>query len=328
MTDLVQILSFAIETNEGDFHGHQDYGSETATRVPHALVKLLVDGTEPLLSRAERPFDAIVAVGFEDDEGERDLYTCACGVPECAGLHEGVRVAFSGDQVTWRFPLRTYVGRFNPEFAKRHGIAEKRQGYLEPKGCFELRFDRQQYLEALHGLGRTLSNLAKSSPTLVLHPCDIASSAEEAALAQTLTRHLSWIRGCRDDEAMIRQIFGAARHRSLRIETPEANFRLWPAQWRAAVLGRDPGDEERALLEQFAPALALEGRPLVEAIARLDWEMIGDQAQFECPNKPEANLDAQLPVRPTPEYLRGVVMRWVEDDEEGVGHDADEEMAP
>ena len=62
----------------------------------HLVGELRVDGTrlgEGYVLDIRRLAEALTS------EGEHFIFTCGCGEPGCAGIHEGVRSQISGDQV-------------------------------------------------------------------------------------------------------------------------------------------------------------------------------------------------------------------------------------
>ena len=62
----------------------------------HLVGELRVDGTrigEGHVLDIRRLAEALTS------EGEHFIFTCGCGEPGCAGIHEGVRSRISGDQV-------------------------------------------------------------------------------------------------------------------------------------------------------------------------------------------------------------------------------------
>ena len=63
----------------------------------HLVGELRVDGSrlgEAYVLDVRRLADALTG------EGEHFIFTCGCGEPDCAGIHEGVRSRISGDAVT------------------------------------------------------------------------------------------------------------------------------------------------------------------------------------------------------------------------------------
>ena len=63
----------------------------------HLVGELRVDGSrlgEGYVLDVRRLADALTG------EGEHFIFTCGCGEPGCAGIHEGVRSRISGDAVT------------------------------------------------------------------------------------------------------------------------------------------------------------------------------------------------------------------------------------
>ncbi len=63
----------------------------------HLVGELRVDGSrlgEGYVLDVRRLADALTR------EGEHFIFTCGCGEPGCAGIHEGVRSRISGDAVT------------------------------------------------------------------------------------------------------------------------------------------------------------------------------------------------------------------------------------
>jgi hypothetical protein len=115
-----------------------DYDKEThdGKRFLVADVKLFVNGA-PLFP--DFVLDAIEVLVQGTHEGRFYPVTCGCGVPECAGIHDDIRIHCDATVVAWLMPRQTYGKRLQSDIP------------LE-SGNYVLRFERRGYEEALVGL--------------------------------------------------------------------------------------------------------------------------------------------------------------------------------
>lgn len=188
---------------------------ETMMTAQMVLVKARIDGLEPIVSHPDRPFDALAAIALGAQDGERALYTCSCGIAECAGIHEGIRIghvpteqgAARQGRVFWAFPMRSYARHFAQEFAARHGLprlpsqADEPVRSQEPELAGELvvAFDAKQYQRAIDGLLQQLQQLAREIPELVVAPFDGSNPPARCGFSVVWPRIQAWMEKSRDD---------------------------------------------------------------------------------------------------------------------------------
>jgi hypothetical protein len=91
--------------------------------------------------------------------GEMDLCTCTCGVPECSGFMEPVRIDESTEQgtVAWHVPAEGYDRLVDLSFGP---------------GPWTFTFEREAYLRALEELERSVLARVAADPFMELSPFD------------------------------------------------------------------------------------------------------------------------------------------------------------
>ena len=66
-------------------------------------LNLSIDGKNPLMAPNDDDFD-IRELLISGKPGHKEavfILTCSCGIPGCAGYHDGIKVAFSDNTVEW-----------------------------------------------------------------------------------------------------------------------------------------------------------------------------------------------------------------------------------
>ena len=97
--------------------------------------RVLVDGID-LGEGAGYVFDWLWLVAQGAEGGEFDLFTCSCGVPGCAGIHESCVLHAEVDRITWALPETAYAALLRPR--------------VVPQGApLRFVFEREAYLQAL-----------------------------------------------------------------------------------------------------------------------------------------------------------------------------------
>ena len=55
------------------------------------------------------PVDLIELIRSKESEGKFFIFTCSCGIPECGGIYEAVKVKYLDKTVTWEIPKKTKI---------------------------------------------------------------------------------------------------------------------------------------------------------------------------------------------------------------------------
>ena len=140
------VLSFRLDHKVAPFEG---YSGVVAGDVRWTSVIPMVDGVPVPLPGM---FDAVLAWNMHK-EGRYDepLFTCSCGVAECAGYHNSMGVVITNDTVEWIFPMEhPYLSRLSPLFGEGAPMAWV--------------FDRGAYTQALVDLRRAILELEATQP--------------------------------------------------------------------------------------------------------------------------------------------------------------------
>jgi hypothetical protein len=306
----ISVLSFDIVLSTKSF-SLEGLSSSEAKEVdlPFALVKALVDGNEPLRSTESQPFDALTAILYGVRSGECFLYTCSCGVPGCAGLHEGVLVSIADAQVTWAFPSITYRKKLQPPF-----VSETLESVV-------LTFQSEQYFEAFKNLTARLHALAADNPHLQLSfdeqgygdPYKQAFSASWPGCQKRAQQHFA-------TEVLIEDIFREVANLTLKLETPSGTFALSPEQWRAAIYAEAPYSAKvsAAGVRAYRAAAALRDTPAA-FLKSIPWNNICKQAYYVSPSTGSAvhlasprieYEENSLPLNADSEFLAKLRVSW------------------
>ena len=145
MPPACSVLSFRLDHKVAPFEGY----SGVVGDVRWTSVIPMVDGVPVPLPGM---FDAVLAWNMHK-EGRYDepLFTCSCGVAECAGYHNSMGVVITNDTVEWIFPMEhPYLSRLSPLFGEGAPMAWV--------------FDRGAYTQALVDLRRAILELEATQP--------------------------------------------------------------------------------------------------------------------------------------------------------------------
>lgn len=140
------VVSFEIEERIAPFEGHS---GNSLGDVRWVQVVPVVDGIRVVLPGM---FDAPLAWCIPlKGTHEESLFTCACGVSECAGYMHSVHVVCSSDTVQWKFPQEK---PYTHHLASHFPHADK----------MHWTFDALQYQRALAGVRQSILDLEASRP--------------------------------------------------------------------------------------------------------------------------------------------------------------------
>lgn len=279
----------------------------TAEEVACAIVKIFVDGVEPLVSHFERPCDPFALLPYEDFEKEVDVYTCSCGVAGCAGLHDGVTIRTQSEVVTWTFPLETYQNKLQAPFNSAEGES------------LVLTFNRVQYLDTLVQMEQALTAASSQHSPLLVCPCDSSVDPMNADFRRAWPQHLAYRAQRRAEPLAVARAFGDMAVLSLAMDTPRAQFRLSPAQLLVAITpeyfrtSEDPAD--MYLKWEQAGKLMRQTRETPKIFLQsLDWPTVWEQAYAVLPTElaqADERQEPELPLELTDEVLTGMRCYWV-----------------
>jgi len=65
------------------------------------------------------------------ESGEFFIWTCECGIPECAGIYHGIRVTHAAHTVVWQAPRRPFEVATRFEFDRLAYVATIEAGVAE-----------------------------------------------------------------------------------------------------------------------------------------------------------------------------------------------------
>lgn len=109
-----------------------------------------VDGRSPFQSGGDL-FDALEVLAQGTEPGELFIYTCSCGVSECAGIWDETRLESDACCVRWRLPRDPFDERLDARWPREGGEVV-------------IEFERTQYEKSLAGLLERLEALASQYP--------------------------------------------------------------------------------------------------------------------------------------------------------------------
>lgn len=324
-------LSFSVEVNTLELDHittQMDYdgdGTYPTCSVPVALVRLLINGVEPLRSTYERPLDAVEVLAEPEKSEERFFYTCSCGQPGCASLFEGIHVNVAAHTVRMRFPSNTYALMLAPEFkpaASTEGAGVLSQGGADlGEADFVAVFDKDQYLEAIRALEQELKDLSVTYPHLQAAPTStITDSLEEVSFLRTLANVRAYLSAEASRIAFAQETLGEFADQDIRISAPEGEFLLSAYSWQGLFTGlwlREPfNDEQKEALKEAARRVTQPGMTCRGFLLTLDWERICEQVEylgqisFDASDE-NAGLEPCLAKEPSQEYLERLHADWV-----------------
>ena len=96
--------------------------------IPELAMKVAVNG---VVLASDFSIDILALYNSTQESGEHFIWTCSCGIPECAGIYRGVLVSYLEDSVLWQAPKIPFeqVARF--EFVKTAYITSVMEGLHE-----------------------------------------------------------------------------------------------------------------------------------------------------------------------------------------------------
>lgn len=100
----------------------------------------------------EHPLDLNDLVKSCQSSGELDIFTCGCGIPDCAGIFQGIEVGHTPDEITWKCPNPLSVSEHLPELWE-HGVTNFEYFSFEP----------DQYIDTIDSGIKKIKSLAISS---------------------------------------------------------------------------------------------------------------------------------------------------------------------
>lgn len=257
-------IGFDVELSVVEFDDLSSDVPGASYTAPVALVRLLIDGQEPLRSTKERPFDAIEALSTVEEQGERFLYTCSCGESGCAGLFEGVHVGSDEGTVQFRFPGEAYEHMLEPSFKPPAGED------------FVAVFDRKQYRQAFEELEQGLKELEAQNPLMQVAPSSADSPDEESSFSSLLRKVRAYRQAKESRKAFARETLGTFFDKDIFVAAPEGEFLLTARAWQGQLTGfwlNQPYDEEQMqVLRDTAELLAQPDTTCLEFLLSLDWE--------------------------------------------------------
>ncbi|MCC5612114.1 hypothetical protein LC612_36615 [Nostoc sp. CHAB 5834] len=137
--------------------------------VVHADVALLLDNL-PLTSGSPI-VDVLSLLEQSTKEGDFSLFTCACGVPGCAGYHEDVFLSLERDFILWHVPSTGYRKHFTDKYED---------------GPWNFRFSTSLYRGALDKLKADLFALELHHGELALYGAGVHFKSDVRPLREVL----------------------------------------------------------------------------------------------------------------------------------------------
>lgn len=295
-------IGFDVELSVVEFDDLSSDVPGASYRAPVALVRLLIDGQEPLRSTKERPFDAIEALSTVEEQGERFLYTCSCGEPGCAGLFEGVHVGSDEDTVQFRFPGEAYEHMLEPSFKPPAGED------------FVAVFDRKQYRQAFEELEQELRGLEAENPLMQVAPSSADSPEEGSSFSSVLQKVRAYRQAKESRKAFARKTLGAFFDKDILVATPEGEFLLTARTWQGLLTGfwlQQPYDDEQMrVLCDTAEFLGQADTTCLKFLLSLDWEQTYGLMSLAFPGT-VGHCPTPTPAL-SPEYVAHLNATWVQ----------------
>lgn len=263
----------------------------------------LIDGQPYIEAYRDYPFEAlsVYAMGLKD--GEVWAFSCECGTPSCAGIHEPMQLTVDASCVRWRLPDEPFAD-----------LVCHPAGRAVPH---VLVFDRAQYTQAFEQLIAALRRLEQTHGTFMIHPADERMPGLDREI-EVLRNRADYRRICRaalgdmdaeDVEFVVRTQEG------LELTTPLSS---WVHQATSAFLSQAAYDlpRVRQVLERLGcdlrsdPGIVLRQRDIHELSASLrapgSLDDDGDDAPehwsalyWTGPDSPSEHLDYWARVRQT-----------------------------
>lgn len=145
------------------------------TELPEVLVTPVIDGV-PVYHGKVFDWMALQAFQFHPTRHTPYLFTCDCGEPGCAGIHEPMVIQCNGHTVEWQF-------NDSESYQFLH-----RAGWGDGSSPIVWSFDMHQYQQALQELMAQLSQY-EAELGLLIHDdyygtCEVTSTSLETSVAQ------------------------------------------------------------------------------------------------------------------------------------------------
>lgn len=320
MPSNISILSFQVKVVPTNFHldeyslrGREPALTGDVVELPVAVVRLLINGLEPVTSGSGRPFNARDVLLYGRWADDLELYTCSCGVPGCAGIHDAVRVTRTESQVLWALPLSTYRKLLNGADA------------LDENEYALFTFDRTQYEAALESLEGELLAIAQARPMLQVPPHGAYGCLDEMAFSVSWPKLLADATRRTKAIQVVAEILGDMAQLSLKLNTPAGEFVLSPTQLRAVI---NPGiafdentKQSRTRYKKAAKRMHASLASPMTFVKSLDWGAVALQADYVGANPLNIRFSAvaleglgenlqELPRYPSDSFVAEVIATW------------------
>ena len=278
MTNARHVLTFDLNL-ETDTQVN-DYDDEKVTTRAYITAEAmpLVNGMPMLEGPVSYVFDTASVICRGLEPSDFNPYTCGCGVAECAGIWDHVRLEADEHEVRWVLPEEPYREKLNPAL----------QVAGEP---LVLTFAREQYAAALTELEQRLLTLEKeSAQPVVLLPESHPNLDEnlEFCLERGKTNILNWIASERHRKA----IFGKLLDQEIDIVFDSGFRYILPvssvAYEQSFILEKERGTSRQELLEQeILPVFHASPDAILDIVRSLSWDCVQHMAWFQADEEPE-----------------------------------------
>jgi len=277
MTTARHVLTFDLTLGtDTQVYGYDDKATNRAYTTAEAVP--LVNGLPMLEGPLSYVFDTASLICRGLEPSEFNPYTCGCGVAECAGIWDAVRLEADESQVRWILPEAPYREKLNPAL---HVAGEP----------LVLTFSRDQYAAALAELEQRLLLLEKESgQPVVLLPDSHPNLDETLAFCfeRGKTNILAWIASERHRKA----IFGKLLDQEIDIVFDSGFHYILPvssvAYEQSFILEKERGSSRQELLEQeILPVFHASADAILDITRSLSWERVQHMAWFQADEEPE-----------------------------------------
>lgn len=208
-------------------------------------------------------FDVSPLIGYGLRNASTDLYTCSCGIAGCAGIHDEVELQVSDDAMVWLFP----------EVPFRKTLPAALFPANQP---LAVRFDREQYRQALQSLEAQLLALAADGGTpVILAPTTYPDFSK--SLADSFAASRKWADRVLERQAQRQALFGVFYDQEVLIRFPNGAQRLMSIVHLAQNLSYDEfavsgRDQDEILSGSILPSWHADTANLFAAVRSLSWE--------------------------------------------------------
>lgn len=260
-------LTFSVTSN---IEGAEDlslgeYSTQPADTYCAATVSVRLNGlTIPAFERYA--FDTLRVIARGTSPGEFYPFTCGCGVPGCAGIHEPAVLEVTDDEVRWRFPME--------------GFAE---GWPEqlPDSCV-VAFSRVAYEKALADLLAELETLETSTGKPVVAEAGAVFAGEVppiGQLPQRVAAHRQWQEEVDARESARRAEFGVLWDLEFEMDLGDGQKLTASAVNLAQTMAyaqseQSNEDFDEILRTQVIPSLLKPFEEVQALIRALDWKTV------------------------------------------------------